>query len=83
MRPARIGRNPEHIFSEVCIRVFSILGIFGQQLLAFQFETIGNMLEKDQAKSDVLVVRRLHIAAQLVGGLEQAGFNAEVGAVVY
>ena len=41
------------------------------------------MLEEDQAQRDVLVIRRLHIAAQLVGGLEQAGFNSEVGAVVY
>ena len=36
-----------------------------------------------QAQGDMLVVGWLHIAAQLVGGLEQAGFDANVGAVFY
>ena len=40
------------------------------------------MFQEDQAQGDMLVIRRLHIAAQLVGGLEQAGLNPEVGAVI-
>jgi hypothetical protein len=31
----------------------------------------------------MLVIGRLHISTELVGGFEEAGFNAEVRAVVY
>ena len=39
------------------------------------------MLEEDQAERDVLVVRRLHVAAQLVCGLEQLRLEAEIPAI--
>ena len=50
--------------------------------LALQFEPVRDVLEEDEAQGDVLVVRRLHVSAQLVGGLEEAGLNAKVRAIV-
>ena len=44
-------------------------------------EGVGDVLEEDQAEGDMLVVARLHVAAQLVGGFEQLGFEAEIAAV--
>jgi hypothetical protein len=44
-------------------------------------EAIGNVLEEDQAERDVLVVGRLHVAAQLVGGLEQFSLKAKVATI--
>ena len=32
-------------------------------------EAVGNVLQEDQAERDVLIVRRLHVAAELVGML--------------
>lgn len=44
---------------------------------------VGNVLEEDQAQADVLVVARIHVPAQLVGGLEQFGFGAQLGGWVW
>jgi hypothetical protein len=38
-------------------------------------------VEEDQPKRDVLVFRRLQIAAQLVGGKEQLRLEAELAAI--
>jgi|GEM_PF-3241311 len=39
------------------------------------------MLEEDQAKRNVLVVGRLHIAAQLIGSLEEICLEAKIAAI--
>jgi len=39
------------------------------------------MLQEDQAERDMLVVGRLHIAAQLVGRLPEVRLEPEIGAI--
>jgi hypothetical protein len=46
------------------------------------FKAIGDVLQKDQAENDVLVFRRVHVAAQLVGSEPELGFEADVGGIV-
>ena len=53
----------------------------GQQRLVPGLEGIGDVLQEDQPERDVLVVAWLHVAAQLVGGLEHIGLEAEVASV--
>ena len=61
----------------------------------FRLERVGDVLEKDQAQDDVLVLRRVHVVAQRVGGALQGrllgaelvqdhdrGKDAAVGVVV-
>ncbi len=40
-----------------------------------------DVLQEDEPERDVLVVGRLHVAAQLVGRLEHLGLETEVAAV--
>ena len=44
-------------------------------------EGVGDVFEEDQAEDDVLVFRRVHVVAELVGGEPELGFEAEVGAL--
>ena len=81
MRPARLLRHPEHVLGEILVRVFGGGGVFGQQRGALRLEGVRDVLEEDQAERDVLVVGRLEVLAQLVGGEEQLRLEAEVGAV--
>ena len=83
-RPARFLRHPEHIGGQVFVLVLGV----GALVLALAFdkpgvvfiEAVGDVLEEDQAEHDVLVFRRVHIVAQLVGGEPQLGLEAEGGA---
>ena len=81
MRPARLLGHPEHVLGEILVRVFGGGGVFRQQRGALRLEGIGDVLEEDQAEGDVLVVGRLQVLAQLVGGEEQLRLEAEIGAV--
>jgi hypothetical protein len=40
---------------------------------------IGDVFEEDEAKDDMLVLGRVHVAAELVRGEPELGFEAEVG----
>jgi len=42
-------------------------------------EGVGDVFEEDEAEDDVLVFRRVHVVAQLVGGEPELGLEAEVG----
>ena len=42
-------------------------------------EGIGNVFQEDQSKNDVLVFRRVHVVAELVGGEPELGLEPEVG----
>ena len=83
LRPARFFGYPEHIGGAVFVLVFGVgavvfafaLNQFGVVLV----EGLGDVFEKNQAKDDVLVFRRVHVVAQLVGGEPELGFKAEVG----
>ena len=46
---------------------------------ALGLEGVRNVLEKDQAERDMLVVRRLEVLAQLVGSEEELRLEAKVG----
>ena len=81
VRPARLLRHPEHVLGEVFVRVFGSGGVLGQQRRALGLEGVRDVLEEDQAERDVLVVGRLQVLAQLVGGQEQLRLEAEIGAV--
>jgi hypothetical protein len=43
-------------------------------------EGVGDVLEEDEAEGDVLVFRRVHVGAELIGGKPELGLEAEVGA---
>jgi hypothetical protein len=43
-------------------------------------EAVGDVFEKDEAEDDVLVFRRVHVVAELVGGEPELGFKSEVSA---
>ena len=81
MRPARLLRHPEHVLGQILVRVLGSGGVFRQQRRALRLEGVRDVLEKDQAERDVLVVRRLEVLAQLVGGEEQLRLEAEIGSV--
>jgi hypothetical protein len=42
-------------------------------------ERVGDVLEEDKAEDDVLVLGRVHVAAEFVRGEPELGFEAEVG----
>jgi len=44
-------------------------------------EGVGDVFEEDEAEDNVLVIRCVHVAAELVGGLPESLFEAEFGAV--
>jgi hypothetical protein len=54
VRPARLGRHPEDVVGEVFVGVFRAFGVFGQQLLTFEFEPVRDVLEEDKAKGYML-----------------------------
>ena len=43
------------------------------------FEGVGDVFEEDEAEDDVLVFRRVHVVAQLVGGEPELGLEADGG----
>ena len=45
-------------------------------------EGVGDVFEEDEAEDDVLVFRRVHVVAELVGGEPELGLEAEVGGAV-
>src|SRR5690606_6090494 len=81
MLPAGGLGYPENIVGAVFVLVLGPFGIVALELRALRHEAIGDVLEEDQAEDDVLVIRRLHVAAELVRSLEQLGLEAEVAAL--
>src|SRR4030095_5684921 len=66
---------------KVFVRVFGGGRVLGQQCRLFGLEGVRDVFEEDQAKRHVLVVRRLQILTQLIGGQEQLGLEAKMGPV--
>ena len=83
MGPAGFLRHPEDVLGFVFVGVFGI----GPGVVAFAFnefravflEGVGDVFEEDEPKDDVLVFRRVHIVAQLVGGEPELGLKANGG----
>ena len=83
MRPAGLLRHPEDVFGPVFVGVFGI-GPFvlgGQKPLVHLLERVGDVLQEDQPEHDVLVLRRVHVVAELVGGEPEFGLKSQVGPV--
>ena len=79
--PPRLRRHPKDTDGAILVRVFGV-GAFC--LLCVEFgvlglEGVGDVLEKNQTKDDVLVFGRIHVVAQTVGHLPELGFKAKIG----
>ena len=81
VRPARLLRHPEDAGGAVLVAVFGVgaLRLLRLELGVLGLEGVGDVLEEDQAEDDVLVLGRVHVVAQRVGGGPELGFEAEVG----
>ena len=84
MRPARFGRDPEDVPGAVFVGVFGVgaLGAVGLEPGVIFDESIGYILEEDEAEDDVLVFGGVHGAAEGVGRGPELGFEAKRGAGV-
>ena len=83
MRPPGLLRHPEDVLGPVFVGVFGIgpLVLGRQKPLVHLLERVGDVLQEDQPQDDVLVFRRVHVVAELVGGEPQLGLESEVGPV--
>ena len=81
-RPAGLLGHPEDIRGPVLVGVLGVgaLRLLGLELGVLGLEGIGDVLEEDQAQDDVLVLGRVHVVAQGVGGLPELRLEAEVRA---
>jgi hypothetical protein len=78
IRPARFRRHPEATLGEIFVPAFqqrlelrafdAVLRQFRFQLIAPRFERVGDVLQKEQAKDNVLVFRGVDLAAQSISG---------------
>ncbi len=84
VRPARIGRHPENVLGQILVRILRIgagvVALPRHQLGAVRLEAVGDVLQKDQPEHDMLVLRRVHVVAQLVRRQPELGLEAEIGA---
>ena len=60
------------------LRVSALLAL-RFKLGVLRLEGVGDVLQKDQAEDNVLVLRHVHIVAEAVGHLPQLGLEAEIG----
>ncbi len=79
--PARLLRHPEDAGGAVFVAVFGVgaLGLLRIEFGMLGFEGVGDVLQEDEAEHDVLVLGRVHVVTQRVGGGPQLGLEAEVG----
>jgi hypothetical protein len=54
------------------------VALTGDELGVVFLEAVGDVLEEDEAEDDVLVLRRVHVVAELIGGEPKLLFKAEV-----
>ena len=80
--PAGFLRNPEDVGGEVLVLVLGIgpgvLAISRNELGVMLLEAIGDVLQEDKAKDDVLVLARIHVVAKLISGEPQFSLEADV-----
>jgi hypothetical protein len=77
LRPARLFRNEERVLVGVVelggddvVRHALGLEVLGE-LLALLIEEVGEPLQKEHAEDVLLVLRGIHVAAQVIAGAEQ------------
>jgi hypothetical protein len=71
--------NPEDVLGAVLVRVFRV-GAFrplSVELGVLRLERVGDVFEEDQAEHDVLVLGRIHVVAQRIGGLPELGLETQ------
>ena len=68
----RTPLGPDNVVGAVFVLVFGGFGILGEQLRMLRFESLGKVLEEDQAESDMLVVRRLQVPRSLSAALNSS-----------
>jgi hypothetical protein len=87
VEPAGIGGHPEDVLGLVFVGVFGVradvVAFAGEEFGAVFLEGIGDVFEEDEAEDDVLVLRRVHVIAELVGGEPELGLEAEIGGGVF
>ena len=78
VRPARLRRHPEDALGAVLVGILGVgaLRLLGNELGVVLLEGVGDVLQEDQAKDDVLVLGGVHAAAQRVGHPPELGFVA-------
>ena len=96
--PARLARHPEDVLGAVLVAVLEdllTLGVIvgeplrvrvageGVELPAPRGEPVGDVLQEDQAQSEMLVLRRLHAAAQRVGRVKEELLGGDVLVVAH
>ena len=85
--PAGIGGHPKDVLGFVFVRVFGIgagvVALAGEELGAVFLEGVGDVFEEDEAEDDVLIFRRVHVVAELVGGEPELGLEADGGGGVF
>jgi hypothetical protein len=81
VRPACLLRHPEDARGAVLVRVLGVgaLGLLRGELGVLRLEGVGDVLEEDEAEDDVLVLGRVHVVAQRIGGGPELRLEAEVG----
>ena len=68
------------LIGPVFVGVFRVgpLGPFGVELGVLLLEGVGDVLQEDQAEDDVLVLGRVHVVAELVGGQPEFALEAQI-----
>ena len=84
MAPARLRRHPEDVLGPILVGVLRIgsLVLLGLESGVHLLEGVGDVLEEDEPENDVLVLGRIHRAAQSVGHAPQFGLVARRGALI-
>jgi len=80
--PRRAG-HPEDVLGFVFVGVLGIgsgvVALAGEELGAVFLEGVGDVFEEDEAEDDVLVFRRVHVVAELIGSEPELGLEADGG----
>jgi hypothetical protein len=63
------------LFRPIQIKLAGGIGNLFLQFVPVFFESVRDVLQEDQPEHDVLVLRRVHMSAQLVGRRLQSGFE--------
>lgn len=80
--PAGGFGHPKDVFGGVFVAVFGVRVRLFLQGLEPLLEGVGDVLEENEPEDDVLIVPRVHIAAQLVRHLPQLLLEAEIRSVL-
>jgi hypothetical protein len=73
----------KNILGPIFVGIFRIRSVVvaftGNEFNAVFLKSVGNILEKNQAKNDVLVFGSVHVVAELIGGLPEFGLEPNIG----